>query len=222
MKRVRSISVFWTCCVLGALVVLANAPGAFGSPSYYTDLAAFDAASQTSLVEDFELASPKNTPLATLTTNGITFVGLAGIPFPNVYVASPGFTNFGVAVTTSSVLTANGAEDFRFELQLSSPSTAVGFDTYLNGYGPAAVEVHGSGGLLGTYTLSHDPATIGFFGATAGEPIYKIRWTTVGGQTVNTGIDNIRLGNVVPAPGGLVLVSIGAGVVSWLRRRRTV
>lgn len=222
MKRNRSIPASWMCCFFVAWLVFAYAPRAFGSPSYYTDLASFDAASQTSLVEDFELVSPKNTPLPTLTTNGITFVGLAGIPFPNVYVASPGFTNFGVPVTTSSVLTANGAEDFRVELQLSSPSTAVGFDTYLNGYGPATIEVHGSGGLLGTFSLSHDPTTVGFFGATANEPIYKMRWTTIGGQTVNTGIDNIRLGNVVPAPGGLVLVSIGAGVVGWLRRRRMV
>ena len=216
MKRVRG--------VLVCLLVVLGASAAVAGPKFFTDFASFDAASDTVLKEDFE-----NWPYAydarlygPVTNNGITYTGLAGTPQPNIWVASPGYTNFGVKPTTSSVLTANGDEDFQFELAFDDPVTALGFDTYLNSFGPAVIEVYSAEGLLGTFTLQHDPATIGFFGVTALEGIAKIRWTTTDVARINTGIDNIVTGVAVPAPGALLLGSLGAGLVGWLRRRRAV
>ncbi|GAH48455.1 unnamed protein product, partial [marine sediment metagenome] len=190
------------------LSILVSAPSVFSSPTYYTDFASFDAVTQTTLVEDFESVFPKDTPLSSFVSNGITYTGLAGTPFPNVWVASPGYTNFGLPVTLSSVLTSNGPEDFTFDLNLGTPSTAIGFDTYLNASGPATIEIHDSGGLLGTFSLNHDPTQVGFFGVTASELICKIRWTTTGGERVNTGIDNVRIGAVIPAPGAILLLRL--------------
>lgn len=206
-----------------AILALALTGQANADIIFFTDQAAFDAAATTNLVETFEAVTPKDTPLSSFTSNGITYTGLAGQPSPNVFVASPGFTSFGVPVTTSSVLTANGDEDFT--LTFASPSTAVGFDTYLNSFGPATIRVFGSGGLLGAFTLSHDPATIGFLGFVASEAIASVRWTTVNGRVIDTGIDNVRVGSaVVPEPGSWVLAGLGlaglAGYAGWRRACR--
>lgn len=182
-----------------------------------TEKLSFEATNIIAFVEDFESVMPKDTALASFISNGITYTGLAGIPFPNVWVASPGYTNFGVPVTTSSVLTSNGDEDFTIGMTFVGPITAVGFDTYLNGYGPATIGVLNSDGWT-TTTLSHDPATVGFFGVTSDSPISTIQWTTVGGGVVNTGIDNVQVG-VVPVPGAVLLGLLGLSAAGMKLRK---
>ncbi|NEQ36819.1 MAG: hypothetical protein F6K40_11240 [Okeania sp. SIO3I5] len=167
---------------------------------FFTDVNAFDALTNTTLVEDFEDFPQKAFPekreiFASFVSNGNTYTGLAGVPYLNVGVAAPGFTNFGVPITTTSILTANGDEDFTVEFGI--PTEAVGFNTYLNAFGPATVSVFGHTGLLDTFVLSHDPTTVGFLGILASEEISSIRWTTVRGGSINTGIDNIVQGTKI-------------------------
>lgn len=57
----------------------------------------------------------------------------------------------------------------------------------------------------------------------------SITFEGIGGDNVGVLLDNVALdyerfqdNNVVPAPGALVLVGIGTGIVSWLRRRKTL
>jgi len=202
MKRLMFITI-----VCAFLAVPVRADLTFYGPA---DKLSFESSNIIAFVEDFESVILKDTALASFISNGITYTGLGGTPFPNVWVASPGYTNFGVPVTTSSVLTSNGGEDFTIGMTFVGPITAVGFDTYLNGYGPATIGVLNSDGWT-TTTLSHNPATVGFFGVTSDSTISTIQWTTISGGVVNTGIDNVQVG-VVPVPAAVLLGLLGLSV----------
>ncbi len=157
--------------------------------------------------------------------NNNTYTGFAGGPYPNAAITRPGYRNYGVPITESSILTANGDEDFMVEF--GTPTTALGFNTYLNVFGPATIQIFGSGGLLDTFILQHDPTTVGFFGVLADENITSIRWTTVHGGRINTGIDNIVQGTgivqeSVPEPSSVIsLLLLGAlGTISQGIKRK--
>jgi len=180
------------------------------SVTYYTGLEAFQGATASVVVEDFESVEPKDVRVTSFVSHGNTYTGQGGEPTPNVVVASPGYTNFGIPVTTSSILTASGNDDFT--VTFGAPSTAVGFDTYVNAFGPITIRLFGATGLLDTHSLSHDATKVGFFGAVASEPITSVRWTGQNGSVVNTGIDTIRQGSpTLSAPlriaGGLATAS---------------
>jgi len=180
-----TVAIF-SSCLMGFTV-----RSAYSATIFYSDFASFDLATDTALVEDFETFPSTGVILPSFTSNGNTYTGLTGNPFPNVIVVSTSNPNFSFPLS-SSVLTANGDEDFTVDF--GSPQKALGFDTYLNSDGPATVSVFGSSGLLDTFIHSHDPTTVGFLGIAAAEAITSIQWTTVNGRVINTGIDNIRQG----------------------------
>lgn len=209
------------CLVAGILVSFGGVSSA--AFTVYTDLGGFTADTSALLVEDFEAVVPKNTALLSFTSNSITYTGVQASN-PNVWVASAGYTNFGLpGATTSSVLTSTGNEVFEIDLSAVA-NTAVGFDVYLNNFGPVVTEYFsGADNLLATIVDGRGAGAVLFLGVVSDEPIYKIRWTAVGGAQVNTGIDNVRLGApIVPAPGAILLGALGTGLVGWFRRRQTL
>ncbi len=217
-----------TILVWGAsLLLLAGVASADLTP--FTSFDAFDAATNTVLVEDFESDDlTRGEALTSFTSNGITYAGLQATN-PNVWLAPAGYKNFGLGVhgtepTTSTVLTSTGYEFFKIELGAKA-ATAVGFDVYLNADGPVTTSYYGStGNLIKTITDTRGPGAVLFFGVLADEPIHRIEWASavVPLQNVNTGLDNLRLGEtVVPLPGAVLLGAIGLGLGGWITRRMT-
>jgi hypothetical protein len=179
------------------------------------------AAGATVLIENFEDSNPllRNQPLASYTGPGgeITFVGMDGTPFPNVYLANPPFNNFGSGLnpTTSIILTANGNEGFL--ATLATPTQALGFNVFLND-SPFTVTFLGSDGPQSlVYDSPPDPGNnLGFAGAVTTGTITGFRIQAVNGQNINTGVDNIVV--AVPEPATWAFMIVGFGAVGYSLR----
>jgi len=181
--------IFVDVCVVAAFQASAGAAG----QTYYVAKAGFVAATNPVVVETFETA-PAEQILGSLTRPIGTFTPYAGTPGPNVYINLPTYTNFGVpGQVGTKLITANGDEDF--ELFFATPTDNIGFDTYLNQFGPATIRLYSAGHvLIDTYIHNHNSTQVGFFGVISEVPLTSLRWTTTIGRSVNTGYDNILIG----------------------------
>jgi hypothetical protein len=203
--------------VLLSLAVVA--PSHASTITLYESQSAFDSAATTSLLEDFEAFTPKDTPFSSITSHGVFYTGFAGAPFPNVWVASPGYNNFGAGVgtTTTSILTANGDEDILMTFTMTP--LAVGFDVYFNGLGPVTLTVTNTA-FTAVFTDGRNLDTLGYYGIVSTDPILSIRFTSTDGGRLNTGIDNISISSAPEVPEPTTLALLGAGVLGLGRMRK--
>jgi hypothetical protein len=204
--------------IITAVILLLVATSARSTLVFYTDFSSFDAATQAVLIEDFETYPTKDAPLSSIYSNGITYDPTGATN--NVWVSSPGYTNYGIpGATTSSILTATGDEHFL--VTPDSALSAIGFYIYLNQYDPAYLNVFGSSGLLGTFDLTTLPNDeIGFLGMASTDAITYLEWFTTLGGVVNTGIDNVYTeAYSVPEP-SIALLLVSGVLVFWLVRRK--
>lgn len=173
--------------------------------------------------EDFEAWSPKDVGMSSFTSNAITYSANT----LNVWVASPGYTNFGISgATTTSILTTNGDEDY--SILPSFTVRRIGFDTYtIDRAGaphsvPGAPPVHvtvTSTSEFAEYDVPAGPDNFGFLGIVSTDPIVRVTWYGRLGGVRNTGTDNFRVSEVVPEPASLAVLGLAAGVLA--RRRRS-
>lgn len=170
--------------------------------------------------EDFESMPAKDVALPSLSTLVGTFLPVGG---GNVFVASPGYTNFGPGLnpTTSSILTASGPENF--EWTLSFTAATVWLDIYLNDLGPAMMSFYdASDTLLTSFSYASDSDSsnnlVSLFYDAGANVITRATFVSTLGGVLNTGLDNITIAQSVPggvpAPSALALTLLGLGLLS--------
>lgn len=107
-----------------------------------------------------------------------------------------------------------------FYIQFPSPVVDVQFDSgYWDTIGTGIIDVYGPYGNL-LASLSNTTAGVNTTDLSALGKIGMIYFNSVG-DGAGADFDNLSF-SPVPAPGAIVLGGIGVGLISWLRRRRTL
>ena len=159
-------------------------------------------------------------PLGTLISNQYAGVGVLFLP-GNITPRLPQISMNG-AMPTQPVLRPTGEPDYYvfqgdFWMKFPSPVTYVEFDSgYWDNPGNAKIDVYDpSMNLLANLT---NPGTgVQKISISGLGPLGYVYFNSIG-DGAGADIDNL----VIPAPGAILLGGIGAGLVGWLRRRRTL
>jgi hypothetical protein len=204
MKKILTICVF-----LGMVVSLgsssANAAISYGTPSpslnpVFGTLINFD-------------DQPTWTPVL---PNDYVAFGLASIT--ELTVGPPAFARYGGSQSPPNYI-GTGLEYgwngiIRFDL--ARPASQIGLGIADSAGGPEILSVYNSAGtLLESHILTSGTNIY----AVITRPSYDISRIELSGEFFAA--DDLQF-NVIPAPGAILLGTIGAGIVGWLRRRKTL
>ncbi|MFH1881719.1 MAG: hypothetical protein ABIL62_03285 [Planctomycetota bacterium] len=206
-----------TICVAAGLMFavgtpVANAAISYGTPSpslspTFGTLVNFDdkAAGTQVLWNDYVSAGVAS--ITELTGAGTLFARYSGSQSPPNYIGTGG---------TYEVSGVPGGWDGTIQIDLALPASMVGIGIANNSGGTETFSVYDSvGSLLESHTVA--AGTNVYAVITRG--IYDISRLVITGDFF--AIDDLQF-NAIPAPGAILLGSIGAGLVGWLKRRRTI
>jgi hypothetical protein len=209
-RRIRMRKLIAICVFLGLIVCLgsssAKAAISYGIPAPTAPSPLFGT------WIDFD-DQPTGTPIL---SDDYAAFGVASIT--ELTVGTPAFARY--AGTQSQPNYIGTGFDYGWNgiirFDLAKPASQIGIGVADGSGGPEILSVYNSGGvLLESHTLTGGANIY----AVITRPIYDISRIELSGEFFAA--DDLQF-NVIPAPGAVLLGSIGAGIVGWLRRRRTL
>jgi len=205
-----------TICVTAGLMFAVGTPVANGSISYGTPspslsptfgtLVDFDDKATGTQVLWNDYVSVGVASITETTGAGQLFARYSGTQSPPNYVGTSGAYEIGGA---------SGGWDGTIRIDLALPASMVGIGIANNAGGIETLSVYDSGG---SFLESHTVATGGNVYAVITRGTYDISRLVITGDFF--AIDDLQF-NAIPAPGAILLSSIGVGIVGWLRKSRT-
>ena len=201
---------FIAICVLLGLVVSFASSSANAAISYGTASPALNPVFGTLI--DFD-DQPAGTPI--YITDYAAF-GLAGIQ--EMTVGTPDFARYGGSQSQPNYIGTGAQNGWNgtIKFRLAKPASQIGIGVADSAGGPETLSVYNSGGTL----LESHVLTPGMnIYAVITRPTYDISYITLSGEFFAA--DDLQF-NAIPAPGAVLLGTLGVGVVGWLRRRKTL
>jgi hypothetical protein len=150
---------------------------------------------------------------------------------PSIYEEDPQMVTAGSTGNVFDVTAENQWASLTFDFHPGFAVTHISFVYGGNAQDIIIEALDDSATVIGSLSLNA-PTGIGAYAgpvtwyAGSGNSIYTLRWKDPGGPDDQAKYDFAPLDNisieVIPAPGAILLGSIGVGFVGWLRRRRTL
>jgi hypothetical protein len=208
-----------TICVAAGLMFAVGTPVANGSISYGTPSPSLSPTFGTLVnFDDKAVGTPvlANDYVSFGVTSIVELESLGFFGRYNSSQSAPCFVGTGSNGERGTDADPSGGWDGTIQIDLALPASMVGIGIANNSGGPETLSVYDSVGIL---LESHTVTTGTNVYAVITRGTYDISRLEISGDFF--AIDDLQF-NAIPAPGAILLGSIGVGLVGWLKRRRTI